>query len=305
MNSCLYECRVMHHRFSPRVHGFSYRLFMFALDLDELPALSRRLRWFSVLRPNLYSFRDSDYLPTGEPAHHPSEKCHIISDTSLALKDRVVAHLAGRGLDLTGGRVLLVTLPRVAGYLFNPVSFYFCYDRAAEPVAALAEVTNTFREMKPFVLGPETRALRGADTPRDDSATFRLRTPKYFYVSPFSAVEVAFDFALRTPSTRLAVQIDDYDAGHRTLTSTLTGERTELTDRNLAWFTLKYPLLTLRVIALIHWHALQLWWKKVPWFPKAAHPAGQRDLYRPHASIAGADARLDPAPSASSTSPFA
>lgn len=305
VNSCLYECRVMHHRFLPRAHGFSYRMFMFALDLDELPALHRRLRWFSVGRRNLYSFRDSDFLPTGEPVHRASEQCHLTDDKSLTLKQRLVAHLAGRGIDLAGGRVMLVTLPRVAGHLFNPVSFYFCYDRAGEPVAALAEVTNTFREMKPFVLGPHTRELRGADIPRDDSATFRLRTPKYFYVSPFSDVDVAFDFTLRTPNGHLSIQIDDFDAGRRTLTSTLTGERTELNDRNLAWFTLKYPLITLRTITLIHWHALKLWWKKVPWFAKGARPDAQRDIYRPHASIADVDAQLDHLSAARSTPPFA
>ena len=176
--------------------------------------------------------------------------------------------------------MLLVTLPRVAGYLFNPVSFYFCYDHAGRPVASIAEVTNTFKEMKPFVLGPPTRTDSSA------GAVFSLRLPKYFYVSPFTDMDVAFDFTLRAPGARLSVQIDDYVAGERTLTSTLAGPRQPLTDRQLAWFTLKYPFITLRVIALIHWHALQLYLKNVPWFAKAARPEAQRDLYRPHISIA-------------------
>jgi DUF1365 family protein len=180
---------------------------------------------------------------------------------------------------LAGGRVTLVTLPRVFGYLFNPVSFYFCYDRTGAPVAALAEVTNTFREMKPYVLGPETR---DPATP----ATFALRTPKHFYVSPFSDVDVAFDFTLRAPGEKLSIQIDDYVGAERTLTSTLAGPRRALTGPRLAWFTLKYPALTLRIIGLIHWHALLLWLKRVPWFAKSARAADQRALYRPHASIA-------------------
>ena len=196
----------------------------------------------------------------------------------LSRSSRVVACLAEQGIDLAGGRVLLVTLPRVAGYLVNPVSFYFCQDRAGRPVAAVAEVTNTFREMKPFVLGPATR--------RDGA--FALRTPKYFYVSPFTDMDVAFDFLLRDPGERFSVQIDDYDAGQRTLTSTLTGQRRPLTDRTLAWCTLKYPLITLRVIALIHWQAFRLYLKQVPWFAKAARPDAQRDLYRPHASLSAA-----------------
>ena len=258
----------MHHRFSPQAHRFLYRIFMFALDLDELDGLHRGLRLFSVNRRNLYSFREGDFLPADDRPAYPKTP-------ATTLKARVVAHLAERGIDLTGGRVMLVTLPRVAGYLFNPVSFYFCQDRHGQPVAALAEVTNTFREMKPFLLGPDTR----------QGGAFHLRTPKYFYVSPFTDVDVAFDFTLRDPGEKLSVQIDDYDAGQRTLTSTLSGRCQPLTDRALAWNTLKYPLLTLRIIGLIHWHALRLWLKGVPWFAKAARAADQRDLRRPHHSL--------------------
>jgi DUF1365 family protein len=299
MNSCLYECSVLHARFSPRQHRFLYRIFLFAIDLDELETLHRRLRLFSFNRANLYSFRDADFLPTGEPVHNAPAPAAPTRPRPSSLKARVVAHLATRGTDLTGGRVVLVTLPRVFGYLFNPVSFYFCYDRAGTPVAALAEVTNTFKEMKPYLLGPATRTpapLSPAPSPSDlppsagegrpGGATFALRTPKHFYVSPFSDVDVAFDFTLRTPAENLSIQIDDYVGAERTLTSTLTGPRRALTGARLAWFTLKYPLLTLRIIGLIHGHAFVLWLKRVPWFAKSARAADQRALYRPHSSIA-------------------
>lgn len=222
----------------------------------------------------------------------------------------MVAYLAAHGVDLTGGRVVLVALPRVFGYRFNPVSFYFCYDRAGAPVAAVTEVSNTFKEMKPYFLGPESLVQEAGvrrqkteggtnvtpDTSssvlgppssalRPPSSEFRRRTPKFFYVSPFSDVDVAFDFKLRPPGENLAVQIDDYAGATRTLTSTLTGPRRELTTARLAWFTLKYPLITLRIISLIHWNALRLWMKRVPWFAKAARPRDQRALYRPHASL--------------------
>jgi len=265
----------MHHRFSPQTHRFLYRIFMFAIDLDELGVLHRRLRFFSFNRRNFYSFREQDFLPTGEPLHNPTAPATPTPAPAAGLKARVIAHLAGQGIVLDGGRVLLVTLPRVLGYLFNPVSFYFCFDRHGAPVAALAEVTNTFKEMKPFVLGPDTR----------QGVAFTLRTPKYFYVSPFTDMDVAFDFTLRVPGEKLSVQIDDYAAGRRTLTSVLAGSRRPLTDRTLAWFTLKYPLITLKVIMLIHWNALRLYLKRVPWFPKAARPDAQRDLYRPHPSL--------------------
>ena len=298
MNSRLYECHVMHARFLPKPHRFVYRLFMLAVDLDELPALDRRLHLFSFNRPNLYSFRETDFLPTSEPLHNQSEKtvCHVIRDkpTAPTLKDRVLAYLAAHGVDLgPGGRIELVTLPRILGYLFNPVAFYFCYDRTGACVASIAEVTNTFHEMKPYFLGPDTRtqlptselsALASQLSARR-TAAFHLRTPKNFYVSPYSDVDVAFDFNLRVPAAKLSVQIDDYAGGNRTLTSTLAGPARPLTDATLAWFMVKYPLLTLRVITLIHWHALLLHFKKIPWFAKAARAADQRDLYRPHTSL--------------------
>jgi len=277
MNSCLYECDILHARFAPRPHRFLYRIFLFAIDLDELEALHRRLALFSVNRANLYSFRERDFLPTGEPVHNgPPEP----APPAGRLKARITAFLAARGVDLAGGRVLLVTLPRVLGYLFNPVSFYFCYDRAGVPVAALAEVTNTFKEMKPYFLGPATRAA--AD------GAFRLRMPKHFYVSPYTDVDVEFDFTLRPPGENLSIQIDDYIGAGRTLTSVLAGPRRELTGPRLAWYAVKYPLITLRIIALIHWHAFRLWLKRIPWFAKAARPADQRGLYRPHPSLAPA-----------------
>jgi uncharacterized protein len=268
----------MHHRFTPKPHRFDYRLFYLAIDLDELDTLHAQLRLFSVNRANLYSLRELDFFPTQEPLHNAtSDPIQNPNSKIQNLKSRVLDYLAARGIDLTGGRVVLVTLPRIAGYLFNPVSFYFCFDRTGTPVSAIAEVTNTFREMKPFHVSERT-----------DATTFHLRTPKNFYVSPFSDVDVEFDFTLRAPADRLSIQIDDYTGAQRTLTSALHGPRAALTDARLAWFTLKYPLLTLRVIMLIHWHALRLWLKRIRWFPKADRGPEQRDLYRPHASLASA-----------------
>lgn len=279
----------MHHRLSPKPHRFVYRLFLFALDLDELGKLHRSLRIFSAERPNLYSFREADYFPVDEPAHAPTAARPplVVPPTSTnqhPLKARVIAYLAAHQIDLAGGRIVLLTLPRVLGYLFNPVSFYFCFDQTGAPIATIAEVTNTFREVKLYLLGPSTR-LHGPSAGSACPAEFHLRVPKEFYVSPYSAADMAFDFTLRVPDHHLALQIDDYNDQARILTSTLTGKQRALSDRRLVVATLQHPFVTLKIIALIHWHALRLLIKRVPWFRKRDGAAHQRDLYRPHASL--------------------
>lgn len=259
--SCLYECNVMHFRLAPREHHFRYRIFMFALDLDEIDALDSTVRGFSRNRPNLYEFRDRDHL----------------EDAPGTVKEKLLRYLSLNGANFPAdGRVLFVTLPRVLGYIFNPVSFYFCSDSLGRPLCAVAQVGNTFGEMKLYFM------------PRGESdSSIRLITPKHFYVSPFSNLETQFDFKLRVPTETLDIHIDDIEAGRPILLSALTGRRAPLTSAQLAWFTLKYPLLTLRVIFLIHWNALLLWLKGIPWFAKTANPENQRGVLRPHASLAG------------------
>jgi uncharacterized protein len=278
LRSSLYECTVMHRRFAPTKHRFAYRIFMMAVDLDELGDLSRGFPLLSVNQRNLFSFLESDHLPTGEPLHNGAAPPATVP--TCGLKERVLAFLRQRDVEIPGGRVILLTLPRVAGHLFNPVSFYFCYDAEGRPAAAIAEVTNTFHEVKPYFLGPDS--LDGSD----GTETFRSRIPKFFYVSPFSDVDVAFDFQLRAPGEDLTIRIDDYVGPDRTLASALTGRRRPFTGARLAWYAVKYPLITVKVIVLIHVHALLLRLKRVPWFAKASRPEDQRDLYRPHASLA-------------------
>ena len=263
LTSSLYECEVVHERLIPRRHGFRYHLFFMDLWLDELPRLDRELRLFSVDRFNAYTFRDDDHLDLGAG--------HLRLNLERWLLEQHGVRLAA------DCRIRLVTLPRMVGYIFNPVCFYFVHDSSGRAIHAICEVTNTFHEMKPYFLAEPVR-----------EGFFELVVPKHFYVSPFSDVDVEFDFTLRVPGERLAVQIDDYVGGERTLTSALHGPRAELTDARLAWYTLKHPLVTLRVITLIHWHAFRLWLKRLPWFAKAARAADQRDLYRPHDSLLSA-----------------
>ncbi|MBC8125518.1 MAG: DUF1365 domain-containing protein [Gloeobacteraceae cyanobacterium ES-bin-144] len=260
MRSCLYDCEVMHHRLSPKEHHFSYRIFMFSLDLDEIDEVARRVHGFSRNRSNLYTFRDTDHLDLGMPT----------------VRENLTAWLAENGVQLPeDARVQFVTLPRVLGYIFNPVSFYFCSDVEGQPLCSVVQVGNTFREMKPYLL----REPSGENF-------FRLITPKHFYVSPFSELDLSFDFKLKVPREKLDIHIDDRKGKKRVLLSALTGQRVPLTTGNLAWLTFKFPLITLKVIGLIHWHALLLWLKRLPFHRKEDRPDLQRDVYHPHASIA-------------------
>jgi DUF1365 family protein len=274
---------VTHERFIPKGHRFVYRLFMLAIDLDELHQIDQRSRLLSVNRPNVYSFRESDYLPTNESLHNASISVETgrtpDREEPDSLKARISTLLTASDIARRLERVELITMPRIFGYQFNPVSFYFCYDSDDAPMAAIAEVTNTFREVKHYVLKPETLSR----------SAFRLQVPKHFYVSPYSDVDLIFDFVLRPAGERLCIRIDDYAGDDRTLTSVLTGAAVPLSDGNLGWFLVKYPFLTLKVIALIHWQALILYLKKVPWYRKAARSEEQRDLYRPHVSLATAN----------------
>jgi uncharacterized protein len=311
----------MHARYLPRAHRFTYRLFLGAFDLDELPELDRRLALFSVDAGNLFSLRLRDYCPTFDPLHQPSDERGPVAPPAparsaddmafdvagpLALKRRVLAYCAAQGAAVpSDARVLLVTLPRIAGYAFNPVSFYFVTAADGAPLVALAEVTNTFREMKLFFLGPEHCAAEGEPRTADPApsaparaprAVWRRRQPKHFYVSPFSDVDAAFDFTLRLPDEKLLVRIDDYEQEQRTLVSTLTGEAGPLTDSQLAWAFCRSPLVALKVIAGIHFEAWRLWRKKLPWFAKSARSGDQRDLRHPHTSLAQRGSSVSPRP---------
>ena len=277
LRSCLYECRVMHHRMHPRRHRFEYGLFLACLDLDELDALHARLRWFSRNRWNLYEFRDTDHFTRAAGVAPP--------EPTGGIRAGLTAWLATQGVSLSAEtRVQLVTLPRVLGYVFNPVSFYFASNPDGSPLFAVAEVGNTFGEQKPYLVPVDRGGAEGARTRggrpsggRPSGGRFRLIAPKHFYVSPFSALDLRFDFRLQMPGELLVLGVNDLDAQDQTvLISAVTGTRRPLSDAELVRRTLRYPLVTARVITLIHWQALRLWWKKLPFHRKS----DQRDLQR-------------------------
>lgn len=254
----LYECAVMHCRLRPKRHGFNYRVFMFCVDLDELPKLRRF--GFSHNRLNLYSIDDRDHIDLGKPG---------------GIRANLSAWLAEQGQAYPpDAKIRLLTFPRVLGYGFNPVSFYYIESKSGEPLAAVAEVVNTFREMKLYLM--ESSNTEGV---------WHRRVGKNFYVSPFSDPAMEFDFKLGQPRENWQVNIDDYDAEGRVLLSAVSGQRRELTNTRLVWYALKYPLLSLKIIGLIHWHAMLLWIRRVPFLRKAERLEAQLDVMRPHSSL--------------------
>jgi DUF1365 family protein len=236
----LYECAVTHTRISPKKHAFTYRVFMLAIDLDDFP----KTTLLSHNRFNLFSIDDRD---------------HIRSDPGKSIRENLTAWLAQKGTTIPAdARITLLTFPRVLGYAFNPVSFYYINSKSGEPITAVSEVTNTYREMKLYPLGAP-----------DAEGKFDHLIAKNFYVSPFSDPNDTFHFRIAQPAEKWHVSINNITEGKPTLLSSIIGARRPLTTSRLALFALKYPLISLSIIFRIHLHALLLFLKKIPHFPKS------------------------------------
>lgn len=252
MNSAIYEGRVRHRRFSPVPHAFSYRLFMMYLDLDELPTLFEN-RWFwSVDRTNLASFKRRDH----------------VGDLIIPLDESIRRLVEARTGNRPTGPIRLLTHLRYFGYVFNPVSFYFCYDRSNGRVNTIvAEITNTpWGERHCYVLGAEHN--------RGGSKRKQYRFDKVFHISPFIDMDVVYDWRFTEPASQLAIHMENLRDGQLFFDATMTLERRELSGSCLARVIAQYPLMTAKVIGAIHWQALKLWAKGVPLY---AHPKKRKE----------------------------
>lgn len=255
MQSQIFSGHVTHVRHRPKRHRLKYGVFFMLLDLDELPALDARLSLFAYNRAAPFAFHDADHGPRdGTP-----------------LRAWVDAQLGDAGIDITGGRVQLLCLPRMLGYVFNPLSLYFCHDAAGLLRALLYEVHNTFGESHTYVVPVEN----------DDRAVQRHSFDKEFYVSPFIPMDCTYDMAIVPPDERVSVTIAEADAEGALLAATFNGERRDLSDRFLASALLRYPLMTVKVIAGIHWEAFNLWRKRTPIFRHPPTPANAVSIIPP------------------------
>ncbi|MDC7788598.1 DUF1365 family protein [Rhodoplanes sp. TEM] len=247
VRSAVYTGAVVHRRLKPRAHALRYRCFWMLLDLDEIDALAATLRLFSRDRFNLFTFRNADHgAGTEEP-----------------LRAQVDRMLAEAGIDLAGGSVQILTMPRVLGYVFNPLSVYFCRRADATLAAVLYEVTNTFGDRHSYLIPVEPEA----------DGTVRQTCDKLFYVSPFMDMDLRYAFRVSPPDRDVAVAIRADAAGEPVIVAALTGRRRALSDGTLLKTFLAHPLITWKVIAAIHWEALKLWRKGVGLRPHQAPPA--------------------------------
>jgi DUF1365 family protein len=233
------------------VHSLSYRVFWMLLDLDEIDTLAGGSRVFSRNRFNLYSFRDADY---GDRSGGP-------------LRPQVEALLKAAGLEPDGGPIRLLTMPRILGYAFNPLSTYFCHRRDGSLMAILYEVHNTFGETHTYV-GP----VDGTQ------AAIEQEAAKRFHVSPFMSLAMRYRFHVVPPEDRVKVSIEGSDEGGRLIVASMNGARRPLGDWTLLGLLATHPLLTLKVTAAIHWHAFQLLLKRIPFWPHPPSPRQQTTM---------------------------
>lgn len=252
MTSSLYAGVVTHVRLRPKRHRLRYRMVQCLFDLDALAELDKRLKLFGHNRAAVFSFHDKDH-----------------GDGSGDLRAEIDRRLASAGLP-TGGRIQLLCLPRILGYAFNPLSVYFCHAPDGRLAAILYEVSNTFGERHSYLIP----VADGDRTP------VRQSCDKSFYVSPFMDMALRYDFTVTPPGEAVGVKVAVSDGEGLLLDTVFAGQRRPMTDTTLAWSMIAFPLMTLKVVAGIHWEALRLWLKGVRLKPKPAPPAAPMTIVR-------------------------
>ena len=232
MNSCIYNGEVTHTRFKPVRHFLKYKTFSLFIDLDEINLLDKSIGIFSHNKFNVFSFYDKD---------------HGDRDGGN-LKDWVISNLKKFQIKENITNIKLLCYPRILGYVFNPLSIFYCYEKE-KLVAIFYEVKNTFNEQHTYIFKIK------------NNEEIIQKCRKKFYVSPFMDMETFYNFKLLNPNDKLSVFIKQTDADGTILTATQTGDKKEFSFKQLAINFLKYPLMTIKIISSIHYEALLLWKK--------------------------------------------
>ena len=240
-SSCIYTGFVTHRRFKPKRHFFSYKTFSLLIDLNEVEDLGRKIKFFSYNKFNVLSFYDSDHGPR---------------DGSSLVK-WVKKTLAKSKINIESGSVKLLCFPRFFGYVFNPLSIFYCYDENSQLKAILYEVKNTFNEQHTYVF------------PVSPSSNLILhKCDKKFYVSPFIEMKTFYNFRLSKPGNDINIFIKQADIEGILLIACQVGKRLEFNSKNLFFQFLKHPLMSFKIILAIHFEAFRLWSKGVKYVKK-------------------------------------
>jgi DUF1365 family protein len=245
--SAIYRGDVLHERLRPKKHRLKYTVFSLLLDLDELDDLDRDIAIFGYNRWAPVSFYDADHGPT----------------TGEALRPWAETQMREAGLAPDGGPIRLLCYPRLFGYVFNPISVFFCYRRDETLSAILYEVCNTYCERHTYVIPV-------ADSNRE---AIRQSCEKSHYVSPFIAMEASYRFHILPPGERVKILIRQEDTAGPLLFASFLAKRSALCGRALAACLARFPLMTFKIAAAIHWEALRMWAKGFPVFSHNPAPA--------------------------------
>jgi len=257
----LYLGEVMHARLKPMGHRFSYRVMSLLIDLDRLDEADRQSRLFGVNRAALYSFHEADHGERdGSPLRAYAQRC-----------------AAKHGIDLTGGRVWLLCYPRLFGYTFNPLSVYFCYRADGALSLIIYEVRNTLGDIHAYVLPVKPGEI--------SDAGIRQQQEKLFYVSPFVEMAMRYHFRISPPGESVKLRILETDREAPLLAATFHGRRRGLTTAALLRAFFALPLVTLKIVAAIHWEALRLWLKGARLVPRPNPATAKAAIATPNTAI--------------------
>ncbi|MFJ6278907.1 DUF1365 domain-containing protein [Arthrobacter subterraneus] len=234
MKPSLYATNIRHVRRAPLANAFTYRSYSWFVDLDELPRLPGWLRPFAV-------FRAEDHL----------------GDPEASIRSNVAGFLTANGIDDDGGTVTMLGSARVLGYVFNPLTLFWCHGRDGGLRAVLAEVHNTYGERHCYLLHPD--------------GSGRAVTPKEFYVSPFNDVSGTYEMSVPEPDSKLSVAITLRRPGQPPFAATMTGRRLPATSRNVVRMAAAIPLAPLRATLQIRWQGIRLWLRRLPLHPRPHH----------------------------------
>ena len=239
--SCIYSGFVTHKRFKPKRHFFSYKVFSLLIDLDEIENIDKKIKFFSYNKLNILSFYDID--------HGPRDGSNLIKWVKKTLNDAKI--------NIKSEKIYLLCYPRFFGYVFNPLSIFYCYDKNKKLKAVLYEVKNTFNEQHTYVF--PTSSI---------SDLILHKCDKKFYVSPFIEMKAYYNFRLIKPGKNLNIFIKETDPDGVLLTACQVGKRIELNSKNLLFQFIRHPLMSLKIILAIHFEAFRLWLKGIKYVKK-------------------------------------